>query len=317
MKKTLLFLLMTLTGLSMMAKPVEPEKAMQVAKNFIAQYVKGTDKMEATVVYTHTMPKSGQPAMYVVNLGHAFVIISADDVAHPVLGYSTGRAWPVINDERGMMNDEQPSVSKHSTFNTHHSTLPPQVASYLDDLATQIEAASTEFSTLNSHFSNEEIAAEWHQLLSLNSHLLTTTNLPDSVGPLLTTTWDQGQYYNALCPEDAAGPAGHCVTGCVATAMAQIINYWGYPIHGRGTHSYNSNYGTLSVNYDSANYDYANMPSELTAASTPAQVNAVATLMRDCGVALNMDYAANGSGAFDQEVRTALINYFKYNISVH
>ena len=61
MKKTLLFMLLTLMGHSMMAKPVEPEKAMQVAKNFVAQYVKGTDKLEATVVYTHKMPKSGQP----------------------------------------------------------------------------------------------------------------------------------------------------------------------------------------------------------------------------------------------------------------
>ena len=120
MKKLLSFIALTLTGLSMMAKPVEPEKAVQVAMNFMAQYVKGADRMEATVVYTHLMPKSGHPAMYAVNIGNMFVLISADDIAHPVLGYSLSRPWPVINDERGMMNDEQPSVSKHSSFNTHH-----------------------------------------------------------------------------------------------------------------------------------------------------------------------------------------------------
>ena len=313
MKKTLLFLLLTMTGLSVMASPVKPQKALLVAKNFMAQYVKGADQMEATVVYTHPMPKSGQPAMYAVNIGNMFVLVSADDIAHPVLGYSLSRPWPVINDERGMMNDEQPSVSKHSSFNTHHSTLPPQVASYLDDLATQIEAASAEFSTLNSQFSIEETSAEWQQLLSLNSHLLTTTNLPDSVGPLLTTTWDQGQYYNALCPEDAAGPDGHVYTGCVATAMAQIINYWGYPIHGRGTHSYTSNYGTLSVNYDSASYDYAHMPTVLTATSTPQEINAVAQLMYHCGVANIMFYGALSSGALVENTRAAFINHFGYS----
>lgn len=318
MKKTLLFLLLTLTGLSVMASPVKPQKALLVAKNFMAQYVKGADQMEATVVYTHPMPKSGQPAMYAVNIGNMFVLVSADDIAHPVLGYSLSRPWPVINDERGMMNDEQPSVSKHSSFNTHHSTLPPQVASYLDDLATQIEAASAEFSTLNSQFSIEETSAEWQQLLSLNSHLLTTTNLTDSVGPLLTTTWSQGQYYNVLCPEDATSPYnGHVPTGCVATAMAQIINYWGYPIHGRGTHSYQSNYGTLSVNYDSASYDYAHMPTVLTATSTPQEVNAVATLMRDCGVAANMGYGPNESGAYDYDARAGFINFFRLSPNIN
>ena len=306
-------MLLTLMGHSMMAKPVEPEKAMQVAKNFVAQYVKGTDKLEATVVYTHKMPKIGQPAMYVVNLGNMFVIVSADDIAHPVLGYSLSRPWPVINDERGMMNDEQPSVSKHSSLNTHHSTLPPQVASYLDDLATQIEAATVGTQRAASA-SDNETAAEWSQLLSLNSHLLTTTNLPDSVGPLLTTTWDQGQYYNALCPEDANGPAGHALTGCVATAMAQIINYWGYPVHGRGTHSYNHDaYGTLSANYSNSTYDYAHMPTALSATSTPQELQAVAQLMHHCGVAANMGYGPTESGAYDHDARAAFINFFCYS----
>ena len=131
MKKSLLFMLLTLMGHSMMAKPVEPEKAMQVAKNFVAQYVKGTDKLEATVVYTHKMPKSGQPAMYVVNLGNMFVIVSADDIAHPVLGYSLSRPWPTSETQTSSSAKEQGKV-----------VLPSQVTSYLNDLAAQIEAAS-------------------------------------------------------------------------------------------------------------------------------------------------------------------------------
>lgn len=279
MKKLLSFFILTFVCLSLYASPVKPEKALQVAKNFAARYVKGADRLEASVVYTHPMPKSGQPAMYVVNLGSAFVIVSADDVAHPVLGYSTGRAWPT------------------------KQTLPSQITYYLDDLAAQIESAA-------GSLPDRETVTEW-EALSSPKFLLSNTSLPDSVGPLLTTTWNQGQYYNALCPEDPNGIDGHCVTGCVATAMAQIINYWGYPIHGRGTHSYNSGYGTLTVNYDSASYDYAHMPDALTATSTTQEVQAVATLMRDCGVAANMGYSPNESGSYDVDARAGLINFFR------
>ena len=311
MKKSLLILMLTLTGLSVLAKPVEPETAVRVARNFALSQL--TEKQraqlgkepfaDAQVVYTHAMPKSDKAAMYVVNLGSAFVIVSADDVAHPVLGYSMSREWPV------------------------KQALPSQVTSYLDDLAGQIAAAtsssdSKEMSQSSSSPSpvlgevsegQRGIYTEWQQLLTFNSSLLTTTNLPDSVGPLLTTTWDQGQYYNALCPEDANGPDGHVYTGCVATAMAQIINYWGYPVHGRGIHSYETNYGTLSVNYDSASYDYAHMPSALTATSTPQEVSAVATLMRDCGVAANMGYGPSESGAYAFEARTGFVNFFRFS----
>ncbi|MBP5546518.1 MAG: thiol protease/hemagglutinin PrtT [Bacteroidales bacterium] len=293
MKKSLLLFAMTLMGLTMVAKPVDSDRAVQVARNFVAQYVKGAENLTATVVYTHPMPKSHQPAMYVVNVGNTFVIVSADDIAHPVLGYSLSRPWPTNGNEKGEMRND-------------NIVLPSQVSGYLDDLAAQIESATGQQGALD-----RETAAEWRQLLSLNSQLL-TTNPPDSVGPLLTTTWDQGQYYNALCPEDPNGPDGHVYTGCVATAMAQIINYWGYPVHGRGIHSYQSNYSTLTVNYDSANYDYANMPNELTATSSPAQVNSVAKLMYDCGVSVNMGYAANGSGTDNISTRIALINNFLF-----
>ncbi|MBP5328150.1 MAG: C10 family peptidase [Bacteroidales bacterium] len=311
MKKSLLLLVMTLMGLSTMASPVDSGKAVLVARKFMAQYVKGAGQMEAAVVYTHPMPKTGEPAFYVVNVGSsAFVLVSADDIAHPVLGYSLSRPWPTgsADGSSALPRGEQ-------------ITLPSQVTAFLDDLASQIEAARQQNIT-----PDHDIASEWSLYLSGSSPMLgegdpqgggvcqtPSSSLPDSVGPLLTTTWDQGQYYNALCPEDANGPAGHVPTGCIATAMAQIINYWGYPIHGRGIHSYQSNYGTLSVNYDSATYDYANMPTALTSTSTPQEINAVATLMRDCGVAVQMQYSTGGSGAFGDDVRAAFVNFFRLN----
>ena len=302
MKKLFILVAMVLSGVVMMANPVDPDKAVQVAKNFVKTQVK-MDSYNATLVYTHPMPRTGEPAFYAVNVnGSAFVLVAANDIAHPVLGYSTSRAFP-------------------------EGIIPAHIMSFYNDLASQIEAA------IEAGVYDVAIASEWQQLTARAelSFFNFQSSISDSVGPLLTTTWDQGQYYNALCPEDANGPAGHALTGCVATAMAQIINYWGYPVHGHGIHSYNvsnldpgsmcelvnlTGYGTLMVNYDSATYDYANMPDQLTANSTPAQINAVAQLMYHCGVSVNMFYDANASGAYEEDIRAAMISYFGFASSM-
>ena len=293
MKRSVLFLVSLLVVTTMVAAPVSQQRAMQVAQQFIpvpdAQaQAPGmrAEEQPTSIVYTHPMPQSGRPAFYVVNVGGSFVIVSADDVAHQVLGYNLGKNWPVSGQ------------------------LPPQVKGFFDDLAAQMEAA---IEANPNHASD----AEWSQPQSAPRRRM-MSEMPDSVGPLLTTTWDQGQYYNALCPEDQNSPYdGHCPAGCVATAMAQIINYWGYPIHGRGIHSYDTNYGSLTVNYDSAHYDFAHMPVQLTNTSTPQEIQAVATLMRDCGVAANMGYGSGSSTAFDVDARAGLINFFRYSSNLN
>lgn len=293
MKRTVLFLMcFCLFASFVLAGPVDPQRALQIAKEFVPQSSavkkapkKGETTPTSNIVYTHKMPKSGRDAFYIVNVGDAFVLVSADDVAHQILGYSFDKGFPVAAD--GTVQ------------------LPPHVKSFFDDLAAQMEAAiETE--------PNRAADDDWTG--ARKTARRAPSNLPDSVGPLLTTTWDQGQYYNALCPEDANGPDGHVWTGCVATAMAQIIKYWGEPVHGRGIHSYDTrDYGTLEVNFAESNYDFSNMPDVLTGESTAEQVNAVAKLMYDCGVAVNMGYTAGESGAFNQEARAGLINYFYFS----
>ena len=147
--------------------------------------------------------------------------------------------------------------------------------------------------------------------------------MPDSVAPLIQTTWYQKKYYNDLCPENPNGYNGHVLTGCEATAMAQIIRYWGYPLHGRGTHSYTTDvtegeqYGPLSVNYDSATYNYNLMPRILTDSTPEQEVFEVAQLIYHCGVGVNMNYSCSGSSAFGLDARAALVNYFGYSPRSH
>ena len=271
----------------MRAEVVTEEQALQQAIQFVPQAStdqttsgKRASKEPAIIVYTHKMPRSNRAAFYIVNVGDdAFVLVSADDVAQQVLGYSFSKNFPVGADG---------SVK-----------LPPHVKSFFDDLAAQMEAAAngeTNGVAKVKRMSNRRAAS-----------------LPTSVDPLLTTTWDQGQYYNALCPEDVNGPDGHVWAGCVATAMAQIVKFWGNPMQGRGTHGYNSNFGWLEVNFEDSNFDYATMPNELTAESTAAQINAVATLMYQCGVACNMAYGAMESSSFDVDARAGLINFFRFS----
>ena len=287
MKKILLLVVAVVFAANLFAENVNQNKAQKIAKAFAAQRDRNAAQLRTDIVYSHPMPNTRDAAFYVVNLENSgFVIVAANDVAHPVIGYSFDRPWPT------------------------EGNIPPQITDYLDDLANQIESAVG----VNNYSPDRSIQSEWQELMSINPN-----NPPQpkgnrtEVGPLLTTTWDQGQYYNAMCPEDAGGPDGHAVTGCVATAMAQIIKYHGYPASGRGIHSYQSNYGELSVNFAESNYDYANMPNALTNESSDAQVNAVAKLISDCGVAVNMGYTSGESSAYDQEARAALINFFKYS----
>lgn len=127
-----------------------------------------------------------------------------------------------------------------------------------------------------------------------------------TVGPIMKTTWNQEPYYNNLCPKKA-------LTGCVATAMAQVMKHHNWPKQGRSWHRYqHKDYGKLDAYFDSTHYDWNNMPTKLDANSSKAQINAVATLMYHCGVSVDMNYGKDGSGAFSRDVLHALVTYFGY-----
>lgn len=98
--------------------------------------------------------------------------------------------------------------------------------------------------------------------------------------------------------------------------MAQIIKYYEYPTHGLGTHGYDSYYGDLFVDYENTTYRYDLMPNELDWDTPDEQVNAVATLIRDCGVAVNMAYSSYESSAYDLAARAAFVTQFGYEAHI-
>ena len=182
--------------------------------------------------------------------------------------------------------------------------------------------------TMPEHVAEQLLALDRMAGTGVYGQLVATDKSPSAkggnVGPLLTTTWNQAPYYNDLCPEHANAYyyGGRCPSGCVATAMAQVMKYWEHPTTGYGRHAYMCQVASdsLVAEFGETTYDWDNMPNALTGSSSDAQVEAVATLMYHCGVAVEMDYNYYASGAqvsttsiyFDPSAMTALVEHFKY-----
>ncbi|MFO7879456.1 MAG: C10 family peptidase, partial [Bacteroidales bacterium] len=150
---------------------------------------------------------------------------------------------------------------------------------------------------------NPKTEKQWQALLSKSRNPGLRTSF------LLTTKWGQGCYYNELCPETGNDSTycGHAVVGCVATAAAQIMNFWEHPQYGTGSHSYDTDYfGTQSADFSATEYLWDQMPDSVGSQNIP-----VATLMYHVGVAYEMQYTATSSGA--AIAPEPLENFFSYS----
>ena len=272
-----------------LAKPITKNEAKQCAYNWMSLHGV-TDIESANIFRPETDPNNENydsewvpyEDFYIVNIEpDGFVIVSWDDVAYPILYYSYDGNY--IGNE-----------------------LPPQFKKMLHFSAQEISSA-----VINDDKPNEQTEQEWNMLKSKNLYKSDSNYEANDVSPLIKTTWSQGEYYNADCPSDSGGPDGHAVVGCVAVAMAQIMNYHQHPAQGTGAHSYDhSDYGTLSANFGATNYDWNSMPDSLSNYD-----NDVAELLYHCGVSVEMDYGPDASGAYSSDARDALVNYYGYNSS--
>ena len=303
MKKiSMITLLMALMGVAV-ANPVSRDVARRVAQNWMqAQGMKNvaalqdiTQQTPFAEFYVFAAPEGG------------FVLVSGDDCVQPVLAYSTVNRF----EAEGM---------------------PQHVRGFLEGYDKEIRWWKTHVQPVAQVYASRAEAdgkagvlpEEWQRLVD---GAAPQPVLATAVAPLLTTTWDQSPYYNALCPTNG-GEAARAVTGCVATATAQVMKYHNHPATGYGSHTYSSSrnvngtqytYNNLSANFGATTYQWSQMPNALTSASSTAQVNAVATLMYHIGVANEMAYSPEASGSnnvYGGSVRASsqhsLMKYFKY-----
>ena len=280
------------------ASPVAPNIAQQIAQNFLNA---STESNTHPVNKQHRLKRVAMqtvynPPYYIFNNEDGgFVIVSGDDCATPILGYSNEGSIDLDN-------------------------MPIQLQELLQAYALEIQEAID-----NNLQATEDVTESWATYKRAPKAQTTTV----AVSALISTSWNQYPRYNNKCPSDPSlsSYGGHPTTGCVATAMAQIMKYWGYPEKGSGNMSYNSeHYGTLSANFGITAYDWANMPLKLSSSSSSTQINAVATLMYHCGVAVSMNYNCDGDGSSGAQVidygggrasaEKALKTYFGYASTV-
>jgi len=240
------------------------------------------------LAYTCTNPVTTRSSnasafYYIFNIGenNGFVIVSGDDRAKNILGYADNGSFSTDN-------------------------LPENFRNWMSFYEKELKALATtpEDTTIN---------------ISTLTNLRKTTSdaFATSISPLLgSTKWDQSAPYNIFCPTINSNKAP---TGCVATAMAQVMKFHEWPVTGSGSKSYKSLEVTdsLSVDFSKTSYDWANMLNIYDGSSNTAiQDTAVATLMYHCGVAVSMDYSENSSGAYSNDIPAALSNHFGYDQNI-
>ena len=262
---------------------VDVDEAYKLAINWI----KLNGKNNYQVKEIHKNKFNQIVTYYVVQLKpEGFVIISSTKNVVPVLGYS--------------FKGKAPINSKNEALNQLLKWYSEQI-----------------YYAISQRLINRKNLKAWKDILNYNSSRRASIQ---NVGPLLSTTWGQECGYNDYTPTPG-NFCNHAPTGCVATAMTQIMKYWNYPpsnspipgyddrlnYDNNGSPISGSDYGWIS-GVSSVNYDWGNMHNN-------SGSDATAILMYHCGVSVKMNYGPNSSGAYDTDVVTAFQNYFNYSVA--
>ncbi|MBR4157052.1 MAG: thiol protease/hemagglutinin PrtT [Bacteroidales bacterium] len=287
---TSMFVMFLFTNVS--AQNVSLERAKKIGELFVKESTSlGKDRAYVNAAHSHTFTsRDGMPSVYVFNIdGGGFVVVSAEEKVKPVLAYSEKGSF----DADGMADGFRFTISK-----------------YQEDI---------DYVRKNNVEATADILEEW-KLVESKGRITEAKN--KSVPYLLTSTWNQNYPYNSLCPEDTAGHGGHVYAGCVATAMSQVMNYWGHPAKGFGSYSYiptNWSYDQIytypeqTADFGNTYYHFENMADYVDSLSTDEEIYNIALLQWHCGISVEMMYSPKGSGAYSSDVPFAGSQFFGYN----
>ena len=266
---------------SALAGQIDAQQARQQAMAFLNRNAT-TKKMlkggnaDLQLAYT---AQSGEYYAFNASAADGYVLVSGDDRMPAVIGYS----------DEGKFDAD---------------AIPDNMREWLETYAEQVRYVQT------------------HAGVRIQSS--TDQTSIGNVYPLLgNTKWNQSAPYNNMCPTFSNnGTTQRTVTGCVATAMAQVMYYHRWPETGTGSNTYTFNLNsdeqqplTLSADFSQSRYDWANMLPSYTGNETSTQNNAVAKLMSDCGVAMDMGYGAS-SGAVTRIAMNRMPKHFRYDKSI-
>jgi alpha-tubulin suppressor-like RCC1 family protein len=296
--------------------PVSEATARLVARNFMTAHVQAHGSWNGvaspTITSVTLVTYQGAPIAYNIAVspsGH--LLVAYDDEFSPVLLYSDRSSWDPAKVTEPDTLEAWIVDETHRTYERLKG-MDAETRSRLRTGATR-EAAQVESAWARFGRGEGRVAPRALSALSLDSR---TTQVV--AGPLLATAWDQGTTtppftYNLYTPAiSGTGGCAHTYVGCTATAIAQLMKFWNWPPTGTGNHSYAWNGQTLSTDF-TRTYNWSSMPVSLSASSTSTEIDAVARLMFDVGISIDMDYSCTGSAApvYDA-VFLDLIVFFKY-----
>jgi len=305
-----IFILLTfvLSG-AVLAKPVNQADAEKIVKGWLKADSKPLDtivgnKIAETEVYTD---EEGNPVYYIVYLAPTgFVIVSADDLVEPVVGFVNGDGFY--------------DPSEDNTLGALVSRDLPGRIEIAQKLQKELDSGKVKI------MASEAVKAKdkWGQFKKKADEPILPMGLGSisdvRVAPLVQSKWDQGDVdgspcYNYYTPNNY-------VCGCVATAFAQHLRFHQHPTAGIGVHGFtiyvNGNPQTAYTrggNGSGGPYSWSNMVLVPESGVTTAQRQAIGALCYDAGVSVHMQYSSGGSGAYLGDVKTALVNTFMYSNS--
>lgn len=286
MKK--IFLIITAiccVAMSVKAEFVRPEAASQYAQGVLGMSNAPVPENEGSLRASGRLGQSVQPEYYVFNNPQGgWVIIAADDRVNPVIGYS-------------------------STGRFESSDIPDNLGWWMDGVADAIDQV------------REQDVQASAQAMAAWERIRRNDTPQGQKKEIRTALWSQDEPYNNLCPV-VNGEFERSLTGCVATAMAIVMQSNGWPTHGKGVIGgyTTSTYPTYIAPYsiESHVYDWDIMSQEdvvkgKTDKWTQEQIFQVAQLMHDCGVAAEMDYSCEGSASVSPSLLKGVKNNMSYS----
>lgn len=279
MKRLTLLLLTLVLILPLSAIMVNQNKAQKVAQTWYNAKaplgLKGS-----SIENTRTLYYNKQASLHIIDFTNGgYVMVAADDIVEPIIAFGFENQIPKLIDR-----------ANYKFF--------------IENYQKQIE-----YYAQNAEI-DPEIENKWRML---SNGIVYNTRTENAVLPLLVTQWNQDAPYNLHCPEDAAGPGGHVYAGCVATAMGQVMRYWGSPLQGTGSHGYYpQGYDYQFADYGNTSYDMWEMPWSIS-----TEEEEIARFLHHCGISVEMMYSPHGSGAYSHNVPAAMINYFGYSSATH
>ena len=266
------------------ANPIDVAQAQSIAKKFCAEAVvknkmrKAPANAKMKLVYKSHGKKADNNLLYAFDRGTAngFVVVAGDDRAPQILGYTDTGSFDISN----MPENMRWWIQQYE-----------QQMRYLQD--------------------------------NPKARLTSPKRNVNVVAPLLgEIEWNQESPYNANCPymsyydeDEEETVSGKAPTGCVATALAQVMRYHKWPNESKGNISYTTYTLKQNITADlNATYNWDLMlPTYTGVTATDEQKAEVAKLMYNVGAALQSDYTPSGTGATDVDVVPTLVRYFNYD----